>query len=58
MPVTVDKDTCIGCGACVGVCPVSALSLDDEGKSSCDESVCISCLSCLGACPVSAISEK
>lgn len=58
MPVTVDKDNCIGCGACVGVCPVSALSLDDEGKSGCDESVCISCLSCVGACPVSAISEK
>lgn len=58
MPVTVDKDTCIGCGACVGVCPVSALSLDENGKSECDEAVCISCLSCTGACPVSAISEK
>ena len=56
--VIIDKDACIGCGACVGVCPVSALSLDDEGKSSCDESVCITCLSCVGACPVSAISEK
>ncbi len=58
MPVSVDKDLCIGCGACTGVCPVSALSLDDEGKCNCDESVCISCLSCVGACPVSAISEK
>ena len=42
MPVTVDKDTCIGCGACVAVCPVAALALDENGKSGCDEDVCIS----------------
>ena len=57
MPVKVDKDMCIGCGACVGVCPVTALSLDDEGKSECDADICITCLSCVGTCPVSAISE-
>ena len=33
MPVVVAKDTCIGCGACVGVCPVGALSLDADGKA-------------------------
>ncbi|MBQ7991668.1 MAG: 4Fe-4S binding protein [Solobacterium sp.] len=58
MPVTVDKDMCIGCGACVGVCPVTALSLDADGKSECNEDVCITCLACTGTCPVSAISEK
>lgn len=57
MPVTVDKDACIGCGACVGVCPVEALSLDDEGKSECNPDICITCLACTGTCPVSAISE-
>ena len=56
MPVTVDKDVCIGCGACTGVCPVSALSLDDNGKSQCDESVCIDCGTCADACPMGAIS--
>ena len=30
--MNVDKDTCIGCGACAGVCPVEALAFDDEGK--------------------------
>ena len=53
MPVTVDKDTCIGCGACVGVCPVAALALDENGKSGCDEDTCISCFSCIPVCPVS-----
>ena len=37
MAVKVDVDTCIGCGACVGVCPVGALSMNDDGKSVCDE---------------------
>ncbi|MBW9212166.1 MULTISPECIES: 4Fe-4S binding protein [Terrabacteria group] len=58
MPVTVDKDTCIGCGACVDTCPVGALSLDEDGKSECDENTCISCFSCIPVCPVEAISEK
>ncbi|MXQ73883.1 4Fe-4S dicluster domain-containing protein [Clostridiaceae bacterium DONG20-135] len=57
MPVTIDKDACIGCGACVGVCPVGALSMDGDGKSACDEGTCIDCGSCVGTCPVSAISQ-
>lgn len=35
--MNVDKDTCIGCGACAGVCPVEALAFDDEGKMECDK---------------------
>ena len=58
MPVVVAKDICIGCGACVGVCPTSALSLDADGKAGCEESICIDCLACIGVCPTSAISQK
>ena len=57
MKVKVNQDSCIGCGACVGGCPVGALSLDDEGKSACDEGTCIDCGSCVGTCPVGAISQ-
>ncbi|MBR2793547.1 MAG: 4Fe-4S binding protein [Solobacterium sp.] len=57
MAVVVDKDVCIGCGACTGVCPVGALALDNDGKSECNADNCISCLTCVGACPVSAIKE-
>jgi ferredoxin len=31
--VTVDTDTCIGCGLCTGVCG-DAFALDENGKSS------------------------
>ena len=30
--VTVDEDICIGCGACVNLCP-SVFELQDDGKS-------------------------
>ena len=58
MPVTVDKELCIACGACFGVCPTQALSPDADGKSECNEELCIDCQTCVGTCPVQAISEK
>ncbi|MFA7057113.1 MAG: 4Fe-4S binding protein [Candidatus Cloacimonadales bacterium] len=56
MAVKVDKGTCIGCGACVDVCPVQALSMVDD-KAECDGAICIDCGACISVCPVSAISE-
>jgi len=56
MAVKIDKETCIGCGACIDVCPVTALSMDD-GKAKCDEGACIDCGACIATCPVEAISE-
>ena len=57
MPVTVDKDVCIGCGACTGVCPTGAITLGADGHAECGEDVCIDCGACVGTCPVSAISQ-
>ena len=56
MAVTVNKDTCIGCGACVGVCPVGAITMGDDGKAVVDADACIDCGACVGACPVEAIA--
>lgn len=30
MKAFVDKDTCIGCGACTGICP-EVFDMDDDG---------------------------
>ena len=41
---------CIGCGICLGRCPVGALYLEN-GKIAIKEEKCIHCLDCLGKCP-------
>lgn len=51
----VDKEKCIGCGTCVQLCPVNAISFDEDGKAKIDQEKCIKCGTCEASCPVSAI---
>ena len=53
----VNNDRCISCGACVGACPVEAISFGDDGKAQIDTDKCINCGTCVGACAVGAIEE-
>ena len=57
MPVKIVKDECIGCGACIEVCPTNALVFADDGKVECQEADCIDCGACIGSCLVEAIKE-
>jgi ferredoxin len=50
----VNNDKCIGCGTCVDICPVNAISLQD-GKAVINQEKCVNCGACAGACPVNAI---
>lgn len=50
----VDDDLCYGCGACIALCPVDALTL--EGLLAIvDEPTCTHCEHCIPACPVFAL---
>ena len=53
--LTIDRDSCVCCGVCVGACPVEAIKFDDE-KIRIDEDACVRCGSCVGECPANALS--
>jgi len=50
----VDIQKCTGCGDCVEVCPLEAISLNDD-KAVIDENNCTECGLCVDECPNDAI---
>ncbi|MCQ2507354.1 MAG: 4Fe-4S binding protein [Dorea sp.] len=53
MAALVNKNECIGCGACMGECPTSAIEVVQT--ASVDPDTCVSCGTCVDVCPVDAI---
>jgi len=51
---TVDAARCIGCGACVAVCPMEAITVDAIAEI--EISNCAGCGVCVDACPQQAIT--
>ena len=54
MPAKIDAEKCTGCGQCVEVCPMEAITVDDIAKV--NEEECTDCGTCVDECPVEAIS--
>ncbi len=50
------RDKCVGCKACVQVCPFGALHIDDEKKAVVDPSVCTLCGACVEVCKFKALA--
>ena len=56
--VTVDKEKCIGCGACVGACPNNVLELVDGKAEPTKMDACNATKACTAICPVGAITVE
>lgn len=49
----INQDKCLGCGACVEVCPTECI-VEKDGKYVINADECVDCGACEGACPVEA----
>jgi ferredoxin len=53
-----DDGKCIECGACFGVCPTKAITLNEDMTMRLDNNECIRCGSCIVACPTKALKMQ
>jgi ferredoxin len=55
--IEVDSEKCISCGACITLCPVEAITVDEDASVIFDKEKCIgsTCGACVDACPSRAI---
>ncbi|MBE0467866.1 MAG: 4Fe-4S binding protein [Candidatus Desulforudis sp.] len=53
--VTIDRETCEGCGECTESCPAEALAMVD-GKAQVVNDECMGCETCVTICPSGSIT--
>ena len=57
MSIRINKETCVGCGKCVDICPGNLPALGDNRKAYLAyPKDCWGCMACVKECPVGAIS--
>jgi len=57
--IEVDSEKCFSCGSCVALCPVEAITLDEDNTVVFNKEKCVgsTCGACVEACPARAITS-
>jgi len=57
--IEVDNEKCVSCGACVALCPVEAITVDEDASIVFSKERCVgsTCSVCVDACPARAIKS-
>jgi Fe-S-cluster-containing hydrogenase component 2 len=58
--IEIDKEECFSCGACITICPVEALTFDNDFSLVFTKEKCLgsTCSACIDACPAKAINSN
>jgi ferredoxin len=56
--LTLDEETCNGCGICVDVCPHAVFAVVEKKARIIDRDACMECGACALNCPVAALSVR
>lgn len=56
--ISLDREACVDCGACISLCPTEALILEDDYSLTLEEEKCVYCKACIPACPVKALKIR
>jgi NAD-dependent dihydropyrimidine dehydrogenase PreA subunit len=54
--IEISRQKCIDCGHCITLCPVQAISANEDLTVTIDQDKCINCGACVDCCPTRAIS--
>ncbi len=55
---SIDKNRCTGCGACVKVCPTSAVAGEKKQPHKIEINKCVKCGACFEICPAEAVVKR